>query len=241
MPIPTKREVGRGHYEFTFQYKQGEGEDPNNEPQGDLPTIGKLTFEPVNGTQHVTQCLYQTGYANGVNTRPIADSRIVGLHKDGVNGVDIDSPGSLITLEKLFLPGAISGNYIAGLELLRGCVNLYPYTIGWALNSARYQRTYEPDELRFMGATLSVTETPKGLSAWSVQYKWLHANNHRNIEFATGSAPIIVPYIGGHNYIWVFYDKSQINGDIAATIEVPKAVFVSYMYPLANFIQFIGF
>lgn len=243
-PLPIYREEARGIYQFTWTYELGNSTEQNeNEPQGDLPTIGRLNIKPSGGTQHITQCLFQIGYHNlGAGaTENIEIARVIGLHKDGVHGCDVRKPGSIITLEKMFLPQAITGDYIAALQRLDGKQNFNAYTMQWARAGTLYQMTFETGELQFAGADLSISLTPKGFSAWTIGYTFLFSPNRYDVAFGGESQDINVPVIGGHSYVWAYYEKKEITGVISATIEVPKAVFVSHVCEQADFATVLGF
>lgn len=251
-PIPNMRCVARGIYEFTYTYGFDDSDDSDGEPQGDLPTIGRFSTKPAGGTQHITQCLYQIGYSNlgeGA-TQEVETARVIGLHKDGVHGCDIRKPGSIITLEKLWLPAAITGDYIAALERLDGKQNIAPYTMRWSMRGTRYQRIYEAGELQFAGCEWSTNLTPAGITAWQSVYTFLYSPNRQNVDFGSadaytpgGGAPpaIKVPFIGGHSYPWAYYGKKELTGTFKATIEAPKAIFVATVLEAANFVTVLGF
>lgn len=244
-PRPDVVETDREIYEVTFTYQAPDGseEEEEQEPQGEFPTLGTLEVDTSGGTEHVTQCLSQVAYSNSVTAKEIVERRIVGLHKDGVNGVDIDNRANVWRLTKKWLPAAITGAYLRKLDRLSSPskVNQSPYTIKWAFRGNKYERTFEAGELRFLGYKASTSFTIRGTGVWEISYEFLFSGNRDAFELTTGSASIIVKSKKGHEYLWVMYKKEELTGDVKAAIEVPEVAFVSKLYEEANFAQELGF
>ena len=233
---PDGRVTARGIWEFEFTY----GILPDDEPSDDGPTLGTLELNSSGGTQHITQALQSEWYpSDGSNNDALATSlstaKVIGFHKDGVNGVDIDIPGATITLTRKFLPHVITGDYLQNLVRLRGHINYYNYTIAWAYGSQAYSMTFEPAELRFGNARASIGRTSKGLSCWDISYEFIHSANVYNLEVGNG---VLVPFKGGHHYLWHLYRRKEVVG---AILEVPDYTFQSRVYDWADFAYYLGF
>jgi hypothetical protein len=240
--LPDTDPIGRGIFEVTFTYSPLES-DPNegtDEPQGELPTLATLEIDGSGGTEHVTQCVKQTSYGP-IAAREIVDRRIVGLHKDGVNGVDIDVPGNVITMTCKWLPAAVTGDYVKKLLDLRGMTNKAPYTIKWGYKKQKYEIEFPAGELRYLYTKMSTTLTRKGTGVIEMSYSMLHSKNKKNITLTDGSNGIIIPEKRGHDYLWVFHKKQTLTGDLKVTIEVPHVAFLSTLYEEEDFKSILGF
>jgi hypothetical protein len=238
-PSPDVRIVARGVWEFTFDYVQEEEGFFQEEPIGDLPTIGTIEIDSSGGTQHVTQCFEQVAFGVNDNNAAVSSSiiagKMVGFHRDGVNGVDIDVPGTTYTLTKKFLPQAVSGQYLYNLSQMRGRINFYPWTLRWAFGNQLYEIQFQPAELRFLGYSASVSRTAKGLGCWDISFKIHHQANVFDLNIGEG---IILPFKGGQHYLWTLYKKKEVAG---GTIEVPDLVFHTRVYNWADFGTILGF
>lgn len=242
-PNPDVRPTSRGIFEISFRYEPISLDDQQEEtPAGDTPTLGTLRMARAGGTEHVTQCLSQTAYGP-FRAQDIVDRRIVGLHRDGVNGVDMDIGGAVWTLTKRWLPTAITGTYLRSLSELASPpkVNASPYTIRWAYRGSAYETEFAAGELRFTGIEANVTRTAAGLGVWEISYEFLHMANRANIQLTTDSSPIIVASKKGHEYLWAFYKKAELTGDFKVSIEVPEMAFVSKLYDEENFAAVLRF
>jgi hypothetical protein len=233
-PGPRVRETHRGIFEAEFEYKPPGGDD--DDPQGELPTLGTIETDGSGGTRHVTQCLSKTMYPAGKG-QGLVTAKVVGWHKDGVNGTDIDIPGTTFTLTKKWLPQAISGNYLLGLSRLRGKTNSLPYTLAWGYRNVAYSITFDAGELRFLFHRARTNITKSGAGIWEITYAMLHAENLTNVDMGES---ITVASIKGHQYVDVVYKKKTITNP-ATTIEVPEMVGVNTMYREENFASVLGF
>lgn len=245
--LPDTKPVQRGIWEVTYSYALPDSnDDPNNnsdEPQGDEPTLGTLEMDGSGGTEHVTQCLSQKAFpASGIPVpQEIVDRKIVGLHKDGVNGVDIDAPGSIWTVTKKWLPQAITGDYLQNLSYLRAKTNSAPYTLRWGYKGTKYQVEFPVGELRYLTTKATTTLTRRGVGVFEISYSMVHAKNRSNIKIADGSAGIIIPEKRAHDYLWMLYRKETLTGSYKATIETPECAFVSKMYEEDDFKSVLKF
>lgn len=238
-PGESLRWIGRGIGEVTLEYGfTGKDED---DPQGDLPTLGTLEIKGSGGTFHTTQCLSQVGYPVGKGDGVVA-SKAVGLHRDGVNGVDIHVSGSNYTLTKKWLPAAISGGYIDGLDELQGKMNASPYTIQWGFNKQAYSIACDAGELLFVDYDAKTSFTRAGIGIWEFSYEFVRIKNRSNIVLGNNkiNQPITVPFKRGHDYLWVWYSRKEI-ANPSVYIEVPEMAFVSQVYYTDNFAQKLGF
>ncbi len=244
-PFPDVTPTGRGIYEVTFTYEKAEQEDDqnNDDPQGDNPTLGTLEMDGSGGTEHVTQCISQKAFpaAGAATPTEIVERKIVGLHKDGVNGVDIDSPGSVFTITKKWLPQAISGDYLMNLSYLRAKTNSASYTLRWGWKGSVYQIEFPTGELRYLSTRATTSFTRSGIGVWEISYSMMHAKNRTQIKLADGSAGIIIPEKKGHEYLWCMYRKENLTGSYKATIETPECAFIAQMYESEDFKSILKF
>jgi hypothetical protein len=248
-PAPSVDIIGRGMWRFTFRYLIP-GLDPGgeDEPTGDLPTIGTIDIDSSGSTQHVTQCFIQQAYGATDQNQAIAtalvNARVVGFHKDGVHGVDIDVPGTTYTLTRKFLPQAISGAYLYRLSHLRGHINFYPWTLAWGgFGNLVYSINFDICSLKFMGYRASIGRTAQGLGCWDISYILRHEPNVDNLQIveegiSADHPPIKVPFKAGHHYLWHLYKKREFVG---GTIEIPELTFQSRVCPFADFLFVLGF
>lgn len=233
-PAPRVREVQRGIFEAEFEYKPPGSDD--DDPQNEQPTLGTLEMDGSGGTRHVTQCLQQVAGPPGKG-QGIVNAKVVGWHKDGVNGVDIDIPGSTFTLTKKWLPQAITGNYLQGLGRLRGKTNRNPYTLAWGYRNTAYSITFDARELRFIRSRATTSITRSGAGVWDISYEFLYSPNREDLEIGED---ITLDFLAGHDYLWIVYKKKTIT-DPATTIEVPEMAFVSQMYEEEDYQSVLGF
>lgn len=230
---------GRGLFEFRFPYAIGQEDE--DEPQGDQPTLGTLQVSGAGNTQHVSQCLSQVAYPAGKG-QGFVDSKVVGWHKDGVNGVDIKVPGSRYSLTKKWLPQAITGNYLDGLDELQGKTNQAAYTIRWGFNGNAYALTCQSGELLFDGYAAKTDVTRSGAGIWEVTYEMIRSKNRTSINVgkdASGTT-ITVDSKKGHEYLWAVYESKEITNP-SGKIEVPAIACVARLYEEANFLTALGF
>ena len=188
------------------------------DPLGDI-----VEFDTAGGTQHVTQCIRQTAHGP-VPAGDIADSRVVGLSRDGVEGVDQVIPKLEFAVARTYEIEAITGAYIKNLAALTGKVNHLAYSIAGA--------AYDAGELLFMGATGRIA-TIDGKRKWEITYRFSASANRVNIQVS----PVInVAAKLGHEYLWVMYRKDEANNKF---VETPDIAFVSELYEKASFQAFI--
>lgn len=245
---PSVDITGRGIWRYTFTYNIVGLADDSEEPTGDLPTIGTIDIDSSGGTQHVTQCYIQQAYGQQETNQAIAsalvNARVVGFHKDGVHGVDIDVPGTTYTLTRKFLPQAISGSYLYRLSHLRGHINFYPWTLSWGFGRNNiYSIQFEICSLKFMGFRANIGKTAKGNGCWDISYILRHEPNIKDLVvveegISSDHPPIKVPFKAGHHYLWHLYKKREFAG---GTIEIPELTFQSRVCPFADFLFVLGF
>lgn len=229
----------RGVAKVTLEF--GPSQDQEDDPQGDLPTIGTMQMSGAGITQHTTQCLSQVAYPAGKG-QTIVDAQVVGLHRDGVNGTDIHVPGTKYSLTKKWLPPALTGAYFNGLDDLQGRTNKSQYTLQWGFNKRLYSITCDPGELVFLNYNAKTDFTLSGIGVWEVTYEMLRIKNRTNFKIGVdkNAAPITVATKKGHEYLWVWYSKKEMNNP-SVFIEVPEMVFVSKMYEDVDFQPKLGF
>lgn len=230
------RSTGRGFWEATFTYgpTQPDDEEPDT-------SLGTLEIDSSGGTQHTNQCISQVAYPDG-KYQGLVSSKVVGWHRDGVNGVDIDIPGTTYTLTRKFSPAFITGDYLHTLGKLRGKTNNSPYTIAWAFMGQRYSIDFDEGELRFLSHRAKTDFTKSGAGIWEISYSFLYSENKTDFTIAQDKDgnDITFQLLKGHDYVWVVYEKKEITTP-PATIEVPQAVFAAKMYEDADFTAEIGF
>lgn len=238
-PGSDLRWINRGIAEVTFTYGFTFSDD--EAPQGELPTLATLEIKGSGGTFHTSQCISQVGYPAGKG-QGIVDCKAVGLHRDGVNGVDIHVSGSQYTLTCKWLPAAITGGYIDGLDDLQGKMNSQAYTIRWGFNQSLYSLECPAGELLFTDYSAKTSFTRAGVAVWEFSYSMVRIKNRTNIDLGKNKAgtAIVATTKKGHEYLWVWYSRKEI-ANPSVYIEVPEMAFVSKVYEEANFQQKLGF
>lgn len=239
-PGAELRWQNRSVSEWTFTYGFFD-EDEDEEPQGELPTLATLEIKGGGQTFHTNQCLSQVAYPAGKG-QGVVDCKAVGLHRDGVHGVDIHVPGSVYTITCKWLPAAIKGSYIDGLDDLQGKTNKQAYTIQWGFNKIRYSLECEAGELLFTDYDCKTTKTRSGIGVWEFSYSMLRIKNRTNIDLGknVNGTSISVTNKRGHEYLWVWYRRKEI-ANPSVFIEVPEMAFVSKLYEEADFKAKMGF
>src|SRR5262245_49316705 len=182
----------RGIAKVTFEF--GPFDDKDEDPQGNNPTLATLQVKGAGATFHTSQCLSQIGYPEGPKVQGIVDAKVVGLHRDGVNGVEIKVPATQYTLTCKWLPAAISGSYFDGLDDLQGRTNESKYTIVWGLRGTKYQIECDIGELFFDDYEAKTSVTRAGVDVWEFSYSLIRIKNRVNIDLgkSTDGTPIIV-------------------------------------------------
>ena len=184
-------------------------------------TFGKLEVDISAETQHVTQCIEQSEFGPTAAT-DIRTARVVGLTRDGVDGVDLDATKAILVWHEEYDAELVDGARIERWMRARGKVNSAPYPLGTMLCDA--------GELRFLGATI----TSVGISNWKVTFRFEFSPNVGPIAI---SDDVNVPLKQGHQYLWVQYHKDVADNEF---IEVPLRAWVSTMFESINFAAEIG-
>lgn len=234
------RWVNRGIAEVTFSFGLSQDKD-EDDPQGDQPTIGTLQIVGAGTTQHVTTCISQTSYPEGKGAG-LVDAKVVGWHSGGVNGTDIHVNGSRYIVTKRWLPAAISGTYLDGLDDLQGKTNQSSYTIQWGFNKTAYSLQAAGGELLFLNYDAKTSFTQSGIGVWEISYEMLRLKNRSSFDVGKNKdgTAVTIASKKGHEYLWVVYEPKNIDNP-KKTIEVPQMAFVSKVYEDADFKAKLGF
>lgn len=219
----VKREqLGSESWKFTIPYKpvdpaeeEESGGDPNN-------PFGIIDFDTTGATTHITQCIEQVDYGAEAAAPNIRLSRVVGLTKDGVEGVDIVVPQMEITATKEYDPDEITSAHILALMKLTGKVNSAPFILRGM--------TFLTGELLYLGCT----GTSKGRSNWELVHRFSASQNRQNIVI---SPAITVASKRGHDYLWVMYKADEKDN---LFVHTPDVAFVSKVYEEDDFGPVLG-
>lgn len=193
---------------------------------GDPDSGGIIEFDTTGGTQHLTQCVSQAGYG-GDGGPDICKARVVGLTRDGVEGVDIVIPKLEFVIPRVYPLEAIDGGFIRNLSRLTGKMNSDPYILAGSF--------YDPGELLFLGASGRIV-TKDGEQKWEIDYRFSASENRKNIIIRE-DPEIKVLDKKGHDYLWVLYKKDEADNRF---VEVPDLAFVSRVYEEAMFALLLG-
>lgn len=193
---------------------------------------GPITeFDTTGGTQHVTQCISQVDY--GPEAAPaIRLARVVGLTRDGVDGVDVVIPKLELSITRTYPFATITSLYIKNLARMTGKVNIAPFQIDG--------NPFDAGELLFLGAT-GRQITKDNEIKWEIAFRFSASENRANIvvyEHEDEAKKITVGAKKGHDYLWVLYKKDEADNRF---VEVPDVAFVSKLYEDANFASTLGF
>jgi hypothetical protein len=233
-PGVEMRSTGRGFWEATFTY------GPVTQDEEEPGSLGTIEIDGAGGTQHTNQCISQIAFPEG-KFQGLVDAKVVGWHRDGVNGTDVDIPGTTYTLTRKWLPNLITGDYLKGLGKLRGKTNRSPYTISWIFQQNNYSIEFDEGELRFLNHRAKTDFTKNGVGVWEISYSFLYSENLTDFDLGkTKDGTEITADIQGHEYVWFSYEKKEITAP-PATIEVPEAAFISQMYRDEDFQTVLGF
>lgn len=219
-----REQVGVDSWEFRIPYKPAEASDDGDGGGGggdpDSPH-GIIDFDTTGGTTHITQCIQQVDY--GPEAAPdIRLARAIGVHKDGVEGVDIVVPQMELTAKVTYEPDEITSAYIYELMKLTGKVNAAPFPLRGM--------TFLIGELLFLGAT----GTSAGRPDWEITYRFSASPNRQNLVI---SPTITVASKRGHDYLWVMYKVDEKNDRFC---HVPDVAFVSKVYEETDFGPVLG-
>lgn len=195
--------------------------EPGPEPPQGSPSVENdytaIDFDGLAGTEHATQCIEQISY--GPEAAPaIADSRVVGLKKDGVEGYNRQTRRFHFTVNL-----RLKGITPAHIALLGEMSEETPLNDAPFFGFAAAEVCFEGPRGRI--PKVSKTKRELGLQ-FSVQ------KTKKNIKVGN---EITVPEKAGWDYLWVMYKKSVLSDRM---IDVPDMAFVSKIYERGDFTKF---
>lgn len=209
--------LGDDAWQVTIHYEKA-----GAEPETSDPLKRARSFDTTGATQHITQ-------AKPVGSGSTLDfeyrfpstatnmSGAIGVDSNGVNGVDVVIP-QLQWQEQYDVPNAyVTATYVRGIAGVTGSVNNASF------------RGFSAGEVLFMGCSGSQEwDDQKGKGPWSLSYRFVASKNvtGQTIGSITGISK------GGHDYLWVKY-QDGVSG--SSMLKYPKAVYVSKVYPDADF------
>ena len=219
-----QKPLGHQTWKFDFPYTPVDPNEQGDEGGGEQSTdpFGIIDFDTTGGTQHITQCLEQADYGGEAAAPNIRLSRVIGLTKYGVEGVDIIVPQMEFTATKTYRKDAIDSNFILSLMNLTGKVNSAPFQLR--------QLTFLAGELLFVGCTGSSS----GRKDWQMVYRFRASQNKKNIKIAEN---ITVASKLGHEYLWVMYKVDEKDDRFT---QVADVAFVSKVYDTEDFGPVLG-
>jgi hypothetical protein len=200
--------LGGDCWEASANYAQRDAPEP--------PDAGEVRFscDTTGGSVHITQSLATTKYAKSGETAPDYKGAI-GVQGDTVQGVDIVTPTLKFQLTYRMPKADLTLGYVLTLYALTGKVNSGTW------------KGFAAGELLFLGATAD----EKNFIDPTVTFKFAASPNATNISVGGN---ITVTNKGGHQYLWIAYEKAD---DSAAkkTVQNPKAAYVETVYSSGNF------
>lgn len=218
-----RTQLGYQTWKFDVPYKAAQPNESEDGSENDPTTpFGIIDFDTTGGIQHITQCIEQADYGGDAAAPNIRLSRVIGLTKDGVEGVDIIVPQMEFTATKTYEPDEIDSDFILSLMNLTGKVNSAPFQLR--------RLTFLAGELLFLGCTGSSS----GRKDWQLVYKFRASQNKRNIKI---SENITVASKLGHDYLWVMYKIDEKDDRFT---QVPDVAFVSKVYETDDYGPVLG-
>jgi len=177
--------------------------------ENDEPTFVELSFSTQGKTEHITQSLNTTRYAGTADDH----GGQIGVTKDGVEGVDVTVTGLTWTETHIFPNADCDNAYLLLLKSITGKVNDDDF------------RGHSAGEVLFLGASGS----RKNALQWQIEFAFVAIPNASSLT--VGSITGIEKK--GHEYMWITWDKEEIDGEFVKS--VPRAVYVEQVYPTADF------
>lgn len=138
----------------------------------------------------------------------------IGVTLDGVQGTDIFVPSREYTVSGVVAP------FTTAMQLLFD--SLVDTT-----NEAEF-RGRQPGEVLYQGYTESTTDGKQ----FRLSHKFAVQPNQYNLAI---TSKIVIPFKGGWDYLWVYYQPGANNG---LPIQIPVAAYVEQMYDSGDFTQF---
>lgn len=200
-------------------YKEagGENEEPQQPPGNAETDWTHIEFDQGSGTQHVTQCLNQFAYDVGGVQNParamdIVNALVVGVTRDGVEGVDCN-----VATFSFGLTYKIQNFGPQQLQIIR--------SLAWKTNMFQFLGL-PTGQVLFTGARGRIPNTGRNQE---ITLGFAVSEDSVNLNVGQG---IVVPFKGAWEYLWIKFKKDPLAN---AFVEVPDLAFVSQLYQPADF------
>ena len=174
-----------------------------------IPLNGEaMSWDTGGGTQHVLASL-STVAAYGTGTSTDDNGKLIGVTKDGVDGVDTTVPVFAFSITKVFAASEVGATYVAKVFALTGKTN----NAAW--------KGFAAGEVLFLGASGS----PRGNNEVEITFKFAGSPNKTGLS--VGSITGIAKK--GWEYMWVRYAPAKL-GTLKVMGQKPVAVYIEKVY-----------
>jgi hypothetical protein len=198
-----------------FMWEYDGGDCPAFDPEAD-PAQANSASPPARRPEGQGLTVY-TRCKAGVAKVPNCHG-LIGVTKDGVEGVDIQVPTFKFKVTKRLPPTVVTLDYQWMLSRLSGTVN----GAEWA--------GYAPGEVLFLGAN----GNQEGADMWQIAYDFAASPNADEL-FIRSHTGNIGPFPKlGWEYVWVRYED-YVDATSNAMTKNPVAAYVEQVYPYADF------
>ena len=212
--------VSPNRWEATVRYIDPDKPDEDGNP-GDHVEVGEgvFSFDTTGENIHidtVKKGKYTEYFA--VAAQAVAFKGAIGVHSEGVDGVDIVSPALRLTYRTRLSKAVVSLQWIKDVASITGTTNNAPFY------------TFAKGELLFLGVQgeQSGEMDPELTFSFVASSNWKEA---RTFETLDGDVDV---FKDGHQYLWMYYIKGK-DDTAKKTIPVPFGVVVDTVYEESDF------
>lgn len=211
-------------YESRFSTSEGDlppeagGNQESALPDSSDPLTAEFSFDTAGGNAHITQSLETMSSTPAAGVAALPDyKRVIGVHKDRVDGCDILTGKLELTIQKKW--PRMTMNYLLILKQLTGKSNTFPWG-GFA-----------SDEILFLGGTGRYVGDGRNDHPWEVTYRFAISESEYDIEIAPG---LVVPEKKGWHYLWVDY-LDEVDPAAFVALQRPRGAWVERVYDHEDF------
>jgi hypothetical protein len=212
-------QVAPNRWEATVRYV--DPDKPDEEEPGDHVEVGEgvFSFDTTGEIIHI-DAVKKGKYTEYFHTaaQAVSFKGAIGVHSDGVDGVDIVSPGLRLTYRTRLAKEDVTLQWIKNVAAITGTTN----------NNTFY--TFAKGEMLFLGMQGEQTgETdPEMTFNFVASSNWPVA---RTFETLDGDVDV---FKDGHQYLWNYYIKGK-DDTAKKTIPVPHGIIVDTVYEESDF------
>lgn len=211
-------QVAPSRWEATVRYEDPDKKDAD---PGDHLEVGEgvFSFDTTGEIIHINSVKkgkYTEYFAAAAQA--VTFKGAIGVHADGVDGVDIVAPGLRLSYRTRLAKATITMQWIKGVASITGTTN----------NAVFY--TFARGELLFLGVQgeQSGENDPELTFSFVASSNWQEA---RTFETLDGDVDV---FKDGHQYLWNYYIKGK-DDTAKKTIPVPFGIVVDTVYDESDF------